>query len=56
MSLVFIGLAAIQLEKDCLQEEVRSHAIILIEQGSDEEDYEERKKVLIALKRQLINC
>lgn len=33
MSLVYIGLAAIQLEKGCLQEEVRNNAIALIERG-----------------------
>lgn len=33
MSLVYIGLAAIQLEKGCLQEEVRNKAIALIERG-----------------------
>lgn len=64
MSLVFIGLAAIQLEKGCIQDEVRSNAIALIEHGADlelweeagEEDYDERKKVLNTLKQQLINC
>lgn len=64
MSLVFIGLAAIQLEKGCIQDEVRSNAITLIERGADlelweeagEEDYDERKKVLNTLKQQLINC
>ncbi|GAB6618134.1 MULTISPECIES: DUF4259 domain-containing protein [Bacillus] len=63
MSLVYIGLAAIQLEKGCLQEEVRSNAIALIERGADlelweeadAEDYEERKKVLDEFKQQLIN-
>ena len=33
MSLVYIDLAAIQLEKGCLQEEVRNKAIALIERG-----------------------
>ncbi|MGG1339976.1 MarR family transcriptional regulator [Bacillus thuringiensis] len=64
MSLVYIGLAAIQLEKGCLQDEVRNNAIALIERGADlelweeadAEDYEERKKVLNTLKQQLINC
>jgi EAL domain-containing protein (putative c-di-GMP-specific phosphodiesterase class I) len=63
MSLVYIGLAAIQLEKGCLQDEVRNNAIALIERGADlelweeadAEDYEERKKVLNTLKQQLIN-
>ncbi|EJR54038.1 hypothetical protein IIO_05874 [Bacillus cereus VD115] len=64
MSLVYIGLAAIQLEKGCLQNEIRNNAIALIERGADlelweeadAEDYEERKKVLNTLKQQLINC
>ncbi|MGH0680048.1 MarR family transcriptional regulator [Bacillus luti] len=64
MSLVYIGLAAIQLEKGCLQEEVRSNAITLIERGADlelweeagEEEYEERKNVLHTFKQKLINC
>ncbi|MDH4423521.1 DUF4259 domain-containing protein [Bacillus cereus] len=64
MSLVYIGLAAIQLEKGCLQEEVRSNAIALIERGADlelweeagEEEYEERKKVLDEFKQRLSNC
>ncbi|MDG0959552.1 DUF4259 domain-containing protein, partial [Bacillus paranthracis] len=34
ISLVYIGLAAIQLEKGCLQEEVRNKAIALIERGA----------------------
>ncbi|GAB6563995.1 MarR family transcriptional regulator [Bacillus mobilis] len=62
MSLVYIGLAAIQLEKGYLQEKVRSNAIALIERGADlelweeadVEDYEERKKVLDEFKQQLI--
>lgn len=64
MSLVYIGLAAIQLEKGCLQEEVRSNTIALIERGADlelweeagEEEYEERKKVLDEFKQRLSNC
>ncbi|MGE6256992.1 MarR family transcriptional regulator [Heyndrickxia sporothermodurans] len=62
MSLVFIGLSAIQMEKNCLQEQVRSNAINLIERGADLElwedgdnGYEERKKVLSELKQKLIN-
>ncbi|HDX9623473.1 MarR family transcriptional regulator [Bacillus sp. HNR-4] len=63
ISLVYIGLAAIQLEKGCLQEEVRNKAIELIERGADlelweeadTEDYEERKRVLDEFKQQLIN-
>lgn len=64
MSLVYIGLAAIQLEKGCLQEEVRSNAVALIERGADlelweeagEEEYEERKNVLDTFKQKLSNC
>ena len=41
ISLVYIGLAAIQLEKGCLQEEVRNKAIALIERGADLELWEE---------------
>ena len=41
MSLVYIDLAAIQLEKGCLQEEVRNKAIALIERGADLELWEE---------------
>ncbi|GAB6419396.1 hypothetical protein bcgnr5390_51720 [Bacillus luti] len=63
MSLVYIGLAAIQLEKGCLQEEVRSNAIALIDRGADlelweeagKEEYDERKKVLDEFKQKLIN-
>lgn len=39
ISLVYIGLAAIQLEKGCLQEEVRNKAIALIERGADLENF-----------------
>lgn len=63
MSLVFIGLSAIQMEKSCLQEEVRNHALNLIERGADlelwedadEGDFNERKKVLSELKQQLMD-
>ncbi|GIN86194.1 hypothetical protein J6TS2_25800 [Heyndrickxia sporothermodurans] len=62
MSLVFIGLSAIQMEKNCLQEQVRSNTINLIERGADLElwedgdnGYEERKKVLSELKQKLMN-
>lgn len=62
MSLVFVGLSAIQIEKDCLQEEVRTKAISLIERGADlelwedadEQDFKERKKILSELKQKLI--
>ncbi|MED4784687.1 MarR family transcriptional regulator [Brevibacillus choshinensis] len=62
MSLVYIGLAATQLENNCLQEEVRKQTIELIERGADlelweeaEEDYVERKKVLNEFKQKLIS-
>jgi len=61
MSLVYISLAAVQLEKGCLQEDVRKTTIELIERGADlklweeadEADYEERKQVLNELKEKL---
>ncbi|WP_175990216.1 MarR family transcriptional regulator [Bacillus sp. Marseille-Q1617] len=63
MSLVYIGLSSIQLEKKCLQEQVRKTAINLIERGADLElwedadskEYEERRKVLREFKERLIN-
>jgi len=63
MSLVFIGLSAIQVEKNCLQEEVRNYALHLIDRGADlelweeadERDFNERKKVLSELKQQLMD-
>jgi hypothetical protein len=63
ISLVYIGLAAIQLEKNCLQEDVRKMAIEMIESGSDlvlweegnKEEYDERKQVLNNLKEELLN-
>ncbi|MCP3738212.1 MarR family transcriptional regulator [Rossellomorea sp. BNER] len=63
MSLVYVGLAAIQIEKNCLQETIRKTAIELINRGADlelweeadEQDYEERKKVLQELKQKLVN-
>jgi Domain of unknown function (DUF4259) len=63
MSLVFIGLSAIQMEKNCLQEEVCTKTISLIERGADlelweeadEEDFKARKKILDELKQKLIN-
>ncbi len=63
MSLVFIGLAAVQLDKNCLQEHIRTQAIDLINRGADlelweeaddAEGYEERKKILNELKQKLI--
>jgi hypothetical protein len=64
MSLVYIGLAATQMEYNCLQEEVRKKTIELIDraedlelwEGTEVDDYAERKKVLNELKLQLINC
>ena len=63
MSLVLIGLAAIQMEKNCLQEEVRNNAITLIERGADlelweeadEEDFKERRKILSEFQKKLMN-
>jgi EAL domain-containing protein (putative c-di-GMP-specific phosphodiesterase class I) len=63
MSLVYVGLAAIQIEKNCLQETIRKTAIELVNRGADlelweeadEQDYEERKKVLQELKQKLVN-
>lgn len=63
LSLVYIGLSAIQLEKNCLQEHLRKSTIELIERGADlelweesaeKEDYEERKKVLNNFKEKLL--
>jgi hypothetical protein len=63
ISLVFIGLAAIQLEKNCLQEQVRTNAIELIKLGADlelweeaeQEEFEERINVLTEFKQKLLN-
>jgi len=63
MSLVYIGLAAIQLERKCLQEQVCNNAICLIERGADielweeadQKSYEERKRVLNGFKQKLLN-
>lgn len=63
ISLIFIGLAAIQLEKNCLQEQVRINAIELIKLGADlglwEEaeqiEFEERITVLREFKQKLLN-
>lgn len=63
ISLVYIGLASIQMEKNCLQEEVRKIAIEMIERGADLElweeskakDYEKRKQLLYELKKELLN-
>ncbi len=63
MSLVYIGLSAIQMKKNCLQEQIRKTTINLIEKGadlelwedSDPKEYDERKKVLSEFKAKLIN-
>jgi hypothetical protein len=61
LSLVYIGLASIQLEKNCLQEEVREMAVKMIECGdlelwdeNNEKEYEGRKQVLTELKKELL--
>ncbi len=63
MSLVFIGLAAVQMDKNCLQEHIRAQTIDLINRGADLElweeaddgGYEEREKNLNDLKQKLMN-
>jgi hypothetical protein len=63
LSLVYIALAAIQIEKDCLQEQIRKRTIELIDKGADlelweeadEKDFENRKKVLGEFKQKLFN-
>ncbi|WP_066174657.1 DUF4259 domain-containing protein [Bacillus marinisedimentorum] len=63
MSIVYISLAAVQLEKNELQEEVRKTAIELIDRGADlelweeadGEDYEERQKVLEDFNERLLS-
>ncbi|MEC2076889.1 DUF4259 domain-containing protein [Metabacillus fastidiosus] len=63
VSWVFTGLAAAQLERNILQEEVRVKAIELIDEGADlelwaedgeNEDVEERKAILDELRSKLI--
>ncbi|MFX3623228.1 MAG: DUF4259 domain-containing protein [Ectobacillus sp.] len=65
VSWVYTGLAAAQLEKGLLQEEVRVKAIELIDRGADlelwaengeDEDFQERKTVLNELKAKLIGA
>ncbi|MBO9129185.1 DUF4259 domain-containing protein [Bacillus sp. 165] len=65
VSWIYTGLAAAQLEKGILQEEIRVKTIELIEKGADLElwaeggedgDYEERKMVLNELKVKLIGA
>lgn len=63
MSLVFMGLSAVQMEKNCLQEEVRNNAISLIERGAnlelwekaDEEDFKGRERVLDEFRQKLMD-
>ncbi|SEO40894.1 MarR family transcriptional regulator [Paenibacillus sp. OV219] len=63
MSLVYIGLAGAQLEKNHLLNEIRVKTIELIEKGADlslwedseEEDLKERKLVLSEFKQKLLN-
>lgn len=63
ISLVFIGLAGVQLELNCLQEQVRTNTIDLIDLGADlelwvdanQEDFEERIGVLSEFKQKLLN-
>ena len=59
ISLLYIGLATVQMETNCLQEDVRIEAIKWIERGADlywwgGSKYEEREKVLFELKEKLI--
>src|SRR4051812_2510024 len=65
ISWIYTGLAAAQLEKDLLQEEVRVKTIELIDRGADlelwaedgeDEDFEERKKVLNEFKTKLMDA
>ncbi len=64
ISIVYISLAATQLEKNMLLEDVRKTAIELIDRGADlelweeadEEDYKERRKVLTLLKERLMSA
>jgi hypothetical protein len=63
LSLVYIALAAIQIEKDCLQEQIRKRTVELIDKGADlelweeadEKNFENRKKVLSEFKQKLLN-
>lgn len=63
LALIYIGLAATQLEMNCLQDKVKRKAIEYIEDGADldfwgeegGENYEVRKKVLDDLKQNLLN-
>lgn len=62
ISLVYIGLSAIQTEKRCLQENVRTMTISLIERGADlelwrdaDDDFVGREKILREWKQKLIN-
>ncbi|MBM7096710.1 DUF4259 domain-containing protein [Bacillus sp. H-16] len=61
LSLVYCGLAAVQLEKNCLQKDVKTTTIGLIKGGADlemweeagGEEYRNREKVLNDLKQAL---
>lgn len=63
LSLMYIGLAAVQLEIGCLQDNVRKCALEIIDRGADlelwkevdEDHYVERKQVLDELKQKLLD-
>ncbi len=63
MSLVYMGLAGSQLDNNLLIDEIGTKTIELIDRGADlelwedseEEDLEERKRVLNEFKQKLIN-
>lgn len=62
-ALTFISLAATQIEKKCLQDDIRKNTIEVLELGADlkiwsilgKENYETRKIVLDELKEELLN-
>ncbi|GAE34974.1 MarR family transcriptional regulator [Halalkalibacter akibai] len=62
LSLVYIGLAGIQIKKKCLLDHVRQTTIACIDKGADLElweeaekkDYQERKEILLQFKQKLI--
>lgn len=63
LSLMYIGLAAVQLEKGCLQEKVRLLALETLNRGADldlwkeagEDEFMERKSILDELKQKLLD-
>jgi nanoRNase/pAp phosphatase (c-di-AMP/oligoRNAs hydrolase) len=63
LSSMYIGLAAVQLEIGCLQDDVRKCALEFIDRGADlelwreadEAGYRERKQVLEELKQKLLD-